>query len=147
MSEARVSLKGIEKLQRDMPKLRNTLEARIAKRAPSEIVSNAYAGKTGIFPANSLPFNKPSTIARKGHGIRLDDTGDLLSIQDWRIERTKEGHKIKPPANREAVVGYLNSPTENRPAYKIMDLPLGFFPLWAAKIVQAFFRKNIKNYT
>ena len=147
MSSVRVSLNGIKQLQRDMPKLLDTVEKRISKKAPTEIVQNVYAGKTGIFPASSLPFNQPSTIKRKGHGIRLDDTGDLLTIQDWRIQKTVNGYLVKPPSNRAAVVGHLNERTTYRPAYKIMEIPTGFFPGWAGAISQRFFRKVIPNYS
>lgn len=146
MSSVRISLNGIKKLQRDMPKLLDTVEKRIAKKAPSVIVENVYRGVTGIFPANSLPFNKPSTIKRKGHGIRLDDAGDLLT-GNWRVEKTTAGYLVKPPSNRANVVGYLNERTTNRPAYKILEIPLGFFPNWAAIISQRFFKKVIPNYS
>ena len=147
MSSVNVSLNGLKKLKKDMPKLLDKVEKLVADKAPINIVSNINRGLTGIFPANSLPFNKPSTIKRKGHGRRLFDKGELVSVSSWSVSKSTNGYLIRPPSTRGDVVNYLNTPTANRPAYKIMEIPNGFFPNWAAAISQTFFKKVIPNYT
>lgn len=146
MSNVKISLVGLKKLQKDMPKLLDKVERLVASDAPKNIVSNVRKGLTGIFPTNSLPYNQPSTQARKGHGRRLEDTGALLTTGNWSVSKSTKGYLVRPPSNRGDVVNYLNTPNGSRPAYKIMEIPKGYFPNWASVISKTFFNMVIPRY-
>ena len=146
--QVNINLSGLIKLVKDLPKHKSDLEEKIAKKAPEHIIENVYRGRTGIFPSNALPFNKLSTVRRKGQappGIQLDDTGDLLN-GNWQVTKGTDGWLVAPPQNRQDAVFHLQSKTDTRPAYKIMEIPKGFFPSWAAVIIRRAFKKLITKY-
>lgn len=142
----RFSLKGFKAFRRDAPKILRKVEREIAMAAPRHIVRNIKKGKTGIYPNDNLPFNKPSTIRRKGHGERLIDEKKLTIVGDWEITKGRGGYLVKPPAVRREAVKHLNDRTENRPAYKILEIPSGFFPKWAQTILTKEVRKFLAKF-
>lgn len=150
MSEVRFNLNGIKALVKEMPKFLDTVERKIAKKAPGEIVSNIEKGLTGIYPFGILPQNKPSTIraklARGNRSKPLQDELELTEVGDWTARKVNNGWTINPPSSRGSVVGYLSQRTENRPAYQILKMPTKFFPVFARTILNtnffAFIRKH-----
>lgn len=142
----KINLRGLRQLQKEMPKFSDKVERLIAEAAPNEIVSNALKGKTGIFPFSNLPFNKPSTVRKKGHGDRLVDKGVLLSEYLWSIRKTGNGYAVIPPPLRRKIAKYLDEKTEHRPAYRILYIPKGFFPKWATAILKKEFNNFLARY-
>ncbi len=146
MSDVKINLKSYIAFRKALPSFALKLEKTIAKKAPAEIVKNIHRRKTGIFPVEDLPMNKTSTQLRKGHGRQLVDKGILTTIGKWSIAKAIKGYLVRPPAGRADIVGYLNERTENRSAYKILEIPEGFFPDWARKIVVTAFKKFIVKF-
>lgn len=146
----RISLNGLTKLKKDLPKFTEVLEKDIAEKAPAVIVGNIMKNKTGIFPLDSLPQNHYTTAQKKireGKPVKsMVDDRELIKVSNWQIEKDASGYLIKPPRNRMEAVFHLNNPSDYRPAYKIMDIPKGFTPLWVARLTKRYFDKIIPKY-
>jgi hypothetical protein len=145
-----INLSGLKGLAKALPEWSFSVSRIVAKQAPTEIVNNIQAGKTGIFPGANLPRNKPSTLRRKaikGTGSKsLIDDKILTTVSKWSTRKTTEGYVIMPPNERRDVVKYLQDGVEGGSVYKILEVPKGFIPSWIKKLVAPLFFKLIKKY-
>lgn len=146
MSEVRINLAGLNRLRKHLPQHRNRIEKAIAMKTPENVIAGIDAGMTGIFPANRLPPNAPSTIKRKGHDKQLLEDGVLLETGTWQIDKHREGWVVAPPIERQRASFYLHTGVRGGKKYKFMEIPKGYFPSWATRIIRSYFKRIIKKY-